>query len=91
MVFANAAVTEEKQFLADLDTDGQGGFLEPANHVIDINLKATLNVVKLAIHAMRKQESGGRIVLTSSSTAFLPELSLPLYSAMKLAVGAKRN
>ena len=63
-----------------------------------MNFKAVLNTVKLGMHVMKKQHQqhqqedgkgkweGGSIVLTSSCTAYFPEISVPIYSALKLAL-----
>ncbi|KAF9634861.1 Short-chain dehydrogenase/reductase SDR [Lasiodiplodia theobromae] len=82
---ANAGVSQEADYFAD--TFGSDGLLEePRYGVIDVNLRAVLNLVKLSISAFRAQgQRGGSIVLTSSATAYAPEQSLPVYSAVKLA------
>ena len=85
MVFANAGVSEETDYFQDT-YDNEGLLLEPRYRVIDVNYRAVLNVVKLSLSAMRKQKTGGSIVLTTSATAYAPEQSLPVYSATKLAV-----
>lgn len=58
----------------------------PAYNCVEINLKGTLNFVMLAARVMKGQESGGSIVLTTSTTAYLPEKTIPVYSATKAAV-----
>lgn len=85
MVFANAGVSEETDYFRDTH-DKDGFLLEPRYGVIDVNYRAVLNVIKLSLSAMRKQGTGGSIVLTTSATAYAPEQSLPVYSATKLAV-----
>ena len=85
MVFANAGVSEETNYFQDTYSK-EGLLLEPRYGVIDVNYRAVLNVVKLSLSAMRKQKTGGSIVLTTSATAYAPEQSLPVYSATKLAV-----
>ena len=85
MVFANAGVSEETDYFQDT-YDKEGHLVEPRYQVIDVNYRAVLNVVKLSLSAMRKQKTGGSIVLTTSATAYAPEQSLPVYSATKLAV-----
>lgn len=87
MVFANAGVSEKERFLADMipvDKDGQPR--EPTYPVLDVNLKSVLNVIKLSWNIMGSQKEGGSIVLTASSTAYAPEVTIPLYSALKAAV-----
>lgn len=84
IVVANAGVSQETDYFADsFDPDGQ--LEEPRYGVIEVNYRATLNVMKLALHAFR-EAGGGSLVLTSSATAYAPEQSLPVYSATKLAV-----
>ena len=87
MVFANAGISETERFLSDLvpvDKDGQPR--EPTYPVLDVNLKSVLNVIKLSWHVMKGQKEGGSIVLTASSTAYAPEVGIPLYSALKASV-----
>ena len=100
IVVANAGVSQEGDYFADTFTEN-GELAEPKYGVLDVNVKATLNVVKHALRAFRLQfggkgkpgsdfnreeESGGSLVLTSSATAYSPEWSLPVYSAGKMAV-----
>ena len=85
MVFANAGITDRGGLLDDAIGD-DGSLVEPKYEVLDVNLRAVLNTIKLSYRAMRGQEGGGSIVLTSSATAYAPEGRLPVYSAAKLAV-----
>lgn len=48
--------------------DSNGKLLEPDFHVLDINLKSVMNTTALGLHYMKKQESGGSIVLTASAS-----------------------
>ena len=85
MAFANAGVSEETDYFQD--THDKDGLLQESRYgVIDVNYRAVLNVIKLSLSAMRRQGTGGSIVLTTSATAYAPEQSLPVYSATKLAV-----
>ena len=91
MVFANAGILEREPFLTDEDENGEGGKplleeAEPTYPVLDVVLKSTLNVVRLSWGVMRKQEEGGSIVLTASSTAYAPEIGMPVFCAVKAAV-----
>lgn len=86
MLFANAGISESSRFVDDL-IESSNQLLEPSYDVLDVNLRGTLNAVKFAIHTMRRQKSGGSIVITTSATAYAPEQSLPVYAAGKLAVG----
>lgn len=83
---SNAGVSEETDFLADSFDEKTGLPLEPAYHVLDVNLRAAMSFTKLAVSHFRRRSCPGSIVITSSVTAYCPEQSLPVYSASKLAV-----
>ncbi|KAI1205727.1 short chain dehydrogenase reductase [Annulohypoxylon truncatum] len=85
-VFANAGVSEETDYFADqMDSDGR--LVEPEYRVLDINVRAVYNVVKLAWSQMRRQkDTPGSIVITTSASGYAPEQSLPVYSSGKLAL-----
>lgn len=68
-VFANAGVAPRTTLLEET-LDSNGKLLEPDYRVIDINLKSVMNTTALAIHYMKKQDSGGSIVLTASASSF---------------------
>lgn len=85
LAFANAGVSEEADYFQDT-FDESGRLQEPGYSVLDVNFRAVLNFVKLSWSKMRKQGTGGSIVITTSATAYAPERSLPVYSAAKLAV-----
>ena len=82
---ANAGISEKNDFLTD-EFDEAGILLQPNFGVVEVNFLGVLNIVKLAISYMKRQGTGGSIVIVSSATAFAPEQSLPVYSASKLAV-----
>jgi NAD(P)-dependent dehydrogenase (short-subunit alcohol dehydrogenase family) len=87
IAIANAGVSEEQDYLED-QFDSAGELLQPRyDKVIDVNLRGVLDFVKLARSYMKRQGGGGSIVITSSATAYAPEQSLPVYSAVKHAVG----
>ncbi|KAL1635494.1 hypothetical protein SLS58_010190 [Diplodia intermedia] len=69
-VFANAGISTRTNYLEE-NLDANGDLLEPSHQVIDINLRGTINTATLALHYMKpeRQQGGGSIVLTSSSTA----------------------
>ncbi|MCJ1314164.1 hypothetical protein MMC25_007844 [Agyrium rufum] len=86
IAIANAGISEEENYLED-ELDEHGDLKEPEYRVIEVNYRAVLNFVKLAVRAMKqKADPGGQIVITSSATAYAPEQSLPVYSASKLAL-----
>ncbi|PGG97503.1 hypothetical protein AJ79_09173 [Helicocarpus griseus UAMH5409] len=82
---ANAGVSQEADYFAD-KFDAEGKLEEPKYAVLEVNYRAVLNFVKLSLSAFRKQGPGGRLVITTSATAYSPEQSLPVYSATKLAL-----
>ncbi|KAJ4349459.1 uncharacterized protein N0V89_008074 [Didymosphaeria variabile] len=82
---ANAGVSQGFDITADTFSES-GELLEPDYKVLDVNLRSVVNFIKLALSAFRKQGKGGRIVITSSATAYSPEHSLPVYSATKLGL-----
>jgi NAD(P)-dependent dehydrogenase (short-subunit alcohol dehydrogenase family) len=85
--FANAGVSEEVDYFADA-FDAEGKLEEPTYNVLDVNVRATMNFVKLSLSAMRTSGKGGSIVITTSATAYAAEQSLPVYAAGKLAVSS---
>lgn len=85
IAIANAGVSQESDYSADT-FEGNGLLKEPRYNVMNVNLRAVLNFIKLSISAFRRQGPGGSIVLTASATAYAPEQSLPVYSAIKLSV-----
>jgi NAD(P)-dependent dehydrogenase (short-subunit alcohol dehydrogenase family) len=89
-VFANAGSTEETDYFQD--TFGPDGEIEePAYAVFNTNLRAVVNTVKLAWRHMRANSVEGSIVITSSSTAYAPEQSLPVFCGTKFAVSKNRG
>lgn len=68
-VFANAGITGRNTYLEER-LDESGDLLEPDHLVLEINLKAVVNTTALAIHYMKKQVSGGSVVLTASASSF---------------------
>jgi len=83
-VFANAGITGRADYLAEA-LDEHGDLLEPSFLNFDINLRAVVNTVTLAIHYMRHQPSGGDVVMTGSASSFQP-LCTPDYNSSKHGV-----
>ena len=86
LVFANAGSYDCDQKYERDDYDDTGLLQRPDYSFLDLNLRATLDVIKLSRAMMRRQGTQGSIVLTSSATGYAPEISLPVYSAIKSAV-----
>lgn len=83
-VFANAGITGRADYLGE-KLDEAGNLLEPSFLTYDINLRAVVNTVTLAIHHMRHQPNGGDVVMTGSSSSFQPMCS-PDYTTSKHGV-----
>jgi NAD(P)-dependent dehydrogenase (short-subunit alcohol dehydrogenase family) len=84
-VFVNAGIAEYKDqiFTDDLDSDGK--LAEPDRRVLDIDISAATDTVKLAVHWLKKNSggAGGSIVMTASLAGYLGSAGAPLYSAAK--------
>lgn len=85
IAIANAGVSEEQAYFED-EFDDAGELVEPKFNVLDVNFRGVVLFFKLAVSYMRRQKSGGSIVVTASATAYAPEQNLPVYSATKLGV-----
>ncbi|KAI1112029.1 NAD(P)-binding protein [Nemania sp. NC0429] len=82
MVFANAGALAATEFFADaLEPDGT--LAPPDMHIIDVNFKGVFFTVKLAWSTMRRHKIAGSIVLTASSSGYVPEAGHPTYCALK--------
>ncbi|KFA70086.1 Atr7 [Stachybotrys chlorohalonatus IBT 40285] len=86
LAFANAGICDKSPESYYDDVCDNGNLQEPDYSMIDVNLKAVLNFVKLARHSMRRHQVQGSIVITASSTGLVPEQSAPVYSSTKFAV-----
>jgi NAD(P)-dependent dehydrogenase (short-subunit alcohol dehydrogenase family) len=85
VLIANAGIGEVEDFFhSELDENGE--LKAPKHSVVDVNLKGTMNCVKLGIHYMRNQKKGGAIVLTASSAGYMAEKKIPAYAAAKHGV-----
>ncbi|ROV87859.1 hypothetical protein VSDG_09544 [Cytospora chrysosperma] len=71
-VFANAGVSDVGRNFLDDHFDHDGQLLEPLSiyKVLDVNLRAVLNTIKLAHHKMRKSKTQGSIVITGGSAGY---------------------
>lgn len=81
-IVTNAGVMESSNFFSD-DVDSSGRLVEPNHLVINLNLIATLNCVKIAMHFGCKD-----IVLIASSRAYVPVpgMGSVTYTASKYGV-----
>ncbi|RJE22733.1 short chain dehydrogenase [Aspergillus sclerotialis] len=85
IVVANAGVSQDPDYFSDI-LDENGQLNEPAHRVVEVNFRSVLNLTKLALRQFQQQNPGSSLVITTSSTAYSPEQSLPIYSATKAAV-----
>lgn len=69
-VFANAGISTRTNYLEE-NLDENGDLKEPSFEVLDVNLRGVLNTATLGLHYLKpeRQEGGGSIVLTASSTS----------------------
>lgn len=94
ILIANAGVMESKEFFdLDSDLDENGNLKEPteAYKVVDVNLKGTMNTLRLAMHYMRKNTpdgngSRGSIVLIASTSGYFGGTGVVSYVASKHGV-----
>ncbi|KFA56662.1 hypothetical protein S40293_11043 [Stachybotrys chartarum IBT 40293] len=87
IAIANAGVSEEQHVNYFDDVLGVDGKLEQCQWgVLDVNYRAVLDFVKLAWSQMRKNKTQGSIVITTSTSSYMPEQALPVYSSGKAAL-----
>ncbi|EOD43767.1 putative short-chain dehydrogenase reductase sdr protein [Neofusicoccum parvum UCRNP2] len=83
-VFANAGVSPTSNFLDEILNES-GELQQPSYGSFEINQKGVMNTTILALHYMKKQPSGGSIVIGASIAAIIPFPELD-YSVAKHAV-----
>ncbi|KAI0141746.1 NAD(P)-binding protein [Xylariaceae sp. FL1272] len=79
IAIANAGVSEEQHtnyFEDKFDSDGE--LVQSSWAVLDVNYRAVLDFVKVAWSNMRKHQTEGSIVITTSTSAYMPEQALPV-------------
>ncbi|KAI1878950.1 hypothetical protein JX265_003127 [Neoarthrinium moseri] len=91
IVVANAGIMETSPVLDENAVDENGDLLESTEgfRVIDINLKGTLNTLRLALHYMRsspEKSAGGSIVLVASTSGYFGGTGVAGYVASKHGV-----
>ncbi|KAK2816035.1 hypothetical protein FQN49_008047 [Arthroderma sp. PD_2] len=65
-VFCNAGIAGSADYL-DESVDSDGDPVEPSRATIEVDLMGMVNMAKLGIWYMKKQEGGGSIILNSSA------------------------
>ncbi|KAG4421707.1 hypothetical protein IFR04_005207 [Cadophora malorum] len=93
-VIANAGVMESHETLDVETVDANGNLLEAteASKVIDINIKGTLNTLRLGLHHMKENKerfadkSRGSIVLVISTSGYFGGTGVTAYVASKHAI-----
>ncbi|KAE8372387.1 dehydrogenase with different specificitie [Aspergillus bertholletiae] len=86
IVIANAGTMESMPILDLNDIDGDGNLKESTEgfQLIDINIKGTLNTLRLALHHMKsKQPSSGSIVLIASTSGYFGGTGVTAYVTSK--------
>lgn len=89
-MFANAGVAMSDNYL-DAKLDPEGEVLEPSHRTIDINLKACINTVVLAVHYMKAQENGGNIIVTASASSYQKFVASDYATAKHGVLGLMRS
>ncbi|RAL14478.1 SDR family NAD(P)-dependent oxidoreductase, partial [Aspergillus homomorphus CBS 101889] len=86
IVIANAGVMESRPIMDLDDLDENGNLKESIEgfRVIDINLKGTLNALRLAMHHMKnKSKPSGSLVLLASTSGYFGGTGVAAYVASK--------
>lgn len=68
-MFANAGIAPTISLLEE-GVDASGDLLPPDLKTFNVNLTGCLYTVKLGIHYIRKNTTGGSIVITASGSSF---------------------
>lgn len=90
VVFANAGVGMSDRYV-DATLDAEGEVLEPSHRTLDINLKACINTVVLAVHYLKRQESGGSIIVTASASSYVKFTASDYATAKHGVLGLMRS
>ncbi|KAH7392077.1 hypothetical protein DE146DRAFT_129966 [Phaeosphaeria sp. MPI-PUGE-AT-0046c] len=92
IVIANAGLMESKGFF-DFEEDDGGELKEPmeAYKIIDVNLKGTMNTLRLAMHAMSSNEpdsdgAKGSVILVASTSGYFGGTGVVSYISSKHGV-----
>ncbi|KAF1919080.1 hypothetical protein BDU57DRAFT_128906 [Ampelomyces quisqualis] len=92
IVIANAGLMESRGFF-DFEEDGAGELKEPteAYEVVDVNLKGTMNTLRLAMHSMSTNPpdsdgSRGSVVLIASTSGYFGSTGVVSYISSKHGV-----
>ncbi|KAL5333977.1 hypothetical protein BJX70DRAFT_405749 [Aspergillus crustosus] len=91
-VVANAGIMEKTETLDINTTDAEGNLLEStgAFGVIDVNVKGTLNTLRLAMHHMKSSTNSTRehksIVLVASTSGYFGGTGVSAYVSSKHAI-----
>lgn len=73
-------------FLAEEMDEASGALKKPSMRVFDVNFFGVCYGMKLAVHQMKRQTRGGRVIATVSANAYLTQPSSGFYDASKHAV-----
>ncbi|KAL5116151.1 hypothetical protein ACEQ8H_005927 [Pleosporales sp. CAS-2024a] len=89
-VFANAGVSPSISLLEE-DVDEHGDLLPPKMNTLNVNLIGCLYTVKLGIYHLKKNPSGGSIVMTASASSFMRLPALDYTTSKHAVLGLLRS
>ncbi|OHE97715.1 short-chain dehydrogenase [Colletotrichum orchidophilum] len=90
-VFANAGVGARTRFIDDEFDPVDGQLKGPNMSCVETNLYSVISTVKLAVHHMRTQETGGSIVLTASVSSWLRFAAVDYTTSKHAVLGLMRS
>jgi len=86
VVVSCAGITEAQPDFDEDVLDDQGKLKPPVLRTMDVNLVGTVYTTKLAAYCMKKQKTGGSIVLLGSMSSFFGIPGGPMYAMSKHGV-----
>ena len=90
IVFANAGVAMTDNYV-DSKVGSDGEVIEPTHRTLEINLKACINTVVLALHYMKSQPHGGSVVVTASASSYQRFIATDYTAAKHGVLGLMRG
>ncbi|KAM0747339.1 NAD(P)-binding protein [Meredithblackwellia eburnea MCA 4105] len=84
IVFANAGISERGDLFAGATDDDIE--IEPKHEVLDLDIKAVANTVRIAYWGIKKSGKPGNIIMTASLAGYQGQPGLAMYNAAKHGV-----